>query len=82
MQIHADISNVPIIKTKVADAPALGSSMLAAISGGALANFEEAADAMVEVDRQIEPDAKTHAIYSDLIEDYKALYPALRAIRR
>jgi sugar (pentulose or hexulose) kinase len=37
---------------------------------------------MVEVDRQIEPDAKTHAIYSDLIEDYKALYPALRAIRR
>ena len=82
MQIHSDISNVPIIKTKVADAPALGSAMLAAISGGAFANFEEAADAMVEVERQIEPDAKTHAIYSDLIEDYKALYPALRAIRR
>ena len=59
MQIHADISNIPIIKTKVADAPALGRAMLAAISGGAFANFEKAADAMVEVERQLEPDAKT-----------------------
>ena len=82
MQIHADVSNLPIIKTRVADAPALGSAMLAGICGGAFSNFEQAADAMVQVERQIEPDPQRHAIYRDLISDYKALYPALRDIRR
>lgn len=82
MQIHADISNLPIIKTRVADAPALGSAMLAGICGGAFSSFEQAADAMVQVERRIEPDPDRHAVYRDLIADYKALYPALRDIRR
>mgnify|MGYP001437618076 CR=1 FL=1 len=82
MQIHADISNLPIIKTRVADAPALGSAMLAGICGGAFSSFEQAADAMVQVERRIEPDPERHAVYRDLIADYKALYPALRDIRR
>ena len=82
MQIHSDISNLPIIKTRVADAPALGSAMLAGICNGAFSNFEQAADAMVQVERRIEPNPERHATYRDLIEDYKALYPALRGIRR
>ena len=52
MQIHSDISNLPIIKTKVADAPALGSAMLAGICGGAFSSFEQAVDAMVHVDNK------------------------------
>ena len=52
MQIHADISNLPIIKTRVADAPALGSAMLAGICGGAFSSFEQAAEAMVLQERR------------------------------
>ena len=56
--------------------------MLAGICGGAFSSFEQAADAMVQVERRIEPDPERHAVYRDLIADYKALYPALRDIRR
>jgi len=33
MQIHADVANVPISFTRVGDAPALGSAILAAVGG-------------------------------------------------
>ena len=56
-------------------------ALMEGICGGAFSNFEQAADAMVQVERRIEPDSQRHAIYRDLIADYKALYPALRDIR-
>ena len=52
------------------------------ICGGAFSSLEQAADAMVWVERRIEPDPERHAVYRNLIADYKALYPALRDIRR
>src|SRR5258708_15107831 len=43
MQIHADVSGVPISLTKVADAGVLGSGLLAAVGGRTYPGIQEAA---------------------------------------
>ena len=45
MQIHADVSNVPITLTEVADAPTLGSAILAAVGAGLFPDVTTAAGA-------------------------------------
>ena len=38
VQIHSDVANVPISLTRVGDAPALGSAILAALGAGIYPN--------------------------------------------
>jgi ribulokinase len=81
MQIHADVSNLPLTLTKVPDAPLLGCAILAAVGTGAHGSIEEAADAMVKIERQIDPDPKAHAAYHPFYQSYKSHYAALTAAR-
>ncbi len=81
LQIHADVSGLPLQVTRVPDAPLLGSAMLAAIAAGLFRDMPEAAAAMVHEDRVIEPDREASAAYRPIYERYKKLYPALRDIR-
>jgi ribulose kinase len=78
MQIHADVSGVPLRLTKVADAPALGSAILAAVGSGAFSSIPEACEQMVEFTRTIEPDLSAHAEYQPLLEAYRATYAHLK----
>jgi sugar (pentulose or hexulose) kinase len=78
MQIHADVSGIPIQLTKVADAPALGSAILAAVGAGAYPSIPEACDAMVEFTRTIEPNMDRHEAYQPLLEAYRATYANLK----
>ncbi len=80
LQIHADVSGLPLTLTEVADAPALGSAILAAVGAGAYASIEEAADKMVHVARQVQPDMKAHAAYRPHYEAYKRAYGALKDV--
>ena len=80
LQIHADVSNIPLTLTRVPDAPALGSAILAAVGIGAYGSIEEAAARMVAVERRIEPSAARHAAYDDAYAAYKRAYPALARI--
>lgn len=80
MQIHADVSGIPLTLTEVADAPALGSAILAAVAAGHYSSIEEAAGAMVKVTRRIEPDMKMHEAYKPLFAAYERAYPALKSI--
>ena len=64
--------------TKVADAPALGSAILAAVGAGAFLSIPEACEQMVEFTRTIEPDLNAHAEYRPLLEAYRATYANLR----
>lgn len=82
MQIHADVSGLPLTLTEVADAPALGCAVLAAASTGHYASIEEAADAMVKTVRTIEPDPKRHSAYRPYYEAYRKAYTALGSITR
>lgn len=78
MQIHADVSGVPIRLTKVPDAPALGSAILAAVGAGHYASIPEACDQMVEFTQTLEPDMHKHRAYQPLLEAYRATYQNLK----
>ena len=79
-QIHADTAGLPLVLTEVADAPALGSAIVAAVGAGCYGNLVEASDAMVRVTRRVEPDRARHAAYQPLYEAYKDTYPAMADI--
>jgi ribulose kinase len=80
MQIHADTAGLPLVRTEVADAPALGSAILAAVGAGCYGNLIEASDAMVRVAGRVEPDRARHAAYQPFYEAYKDTYPAMAGI--
>ena len=56
MQMHADVSNLPVSFTEVPDAPALGSAILGAVGAGVYPDIHEAARNMVHTTDTIEPD--------------------------
>jgi ribulokinase len=80
LQIHADTAGVPLVLTEVADAPVLGSAILAAVGAGCYGNMVEASDAMVCAVRRIEPDQARHQAYQPFYQAYKDTYPAIADI--
>jgi len=80
MQMHADVSNVPVTLTKVSEAPVLGGAMLAAVGAGVYEDVGEAADAMVHAERTIEPDAGRHEEYRFYLDRYIETYPQMKGL--
>ncbi len=81
LQIHADVSNLPFTLTEVADAPALGCAILAAVGAGHYPDIPTAAEAMVHITRVVEPNPETHEAYRPFYEAYRNLYRPLREAR-
>ena len=81
LQTHADVSGLPLVLTEVADAPALGSAILAACAAGRFGAIGEAAGAMVRTRAVVEPNAGRHAVYRELYDRYSRLYDAARSVR-
>ncbi len=77
LQIHADVSGLPLSLTEVADAPTLGSAILAAVGAGLYDDIADASDAMVKVTRTVEPSAEAHRAYRPYFEAYRDTYGAL-----
>lgn len=77
MQTHADVSNLPITFTEVADAAVLGSAILAAVGAGVYPNVQDAAHHMVHTSYSIEPNAQRHQEYQFYVEKYIATYPLM-----
>lgn len=80
MQIHADVSNLPIVLTRVPDAAALGSAILGATAGGVFGAPSEGAQAMVRVADRIEPRPDVHEAYRFYVDTYIATYRQVRAL--
>lgn len=79
MQMHADVSNMPIYLTRTGDmAPVLGSAMLAAIGAGVFPDIQTAAGNMVHVERTVEPDPEAHGEYSFYMERYTETYEQMK----
>jgi FGGY-family pentulose kinase len=78
MQLHADISNVPISFTKVGEGPVLGSAMLAAVGAGMYPDLKAASDKMVHTERTIEPDQERHEQYQFYVDRYIEMYPKVK----
>jgi len=81
LQIHSDVSNLPLTITKNPDAPLLGCAILAAVGVGIYEDIPTAIEQMVQIDRVIEPNSQVNAEYQPFYEAYKASYVGLRNIR-
>ncbi len=80
MQMHADVSNVPISFTKVTEGPVLGSAILAAAGAKVYPSVTAAAQNMVTVERTIQPDPARHEEYRFYVDRYIETYPLLRDV--
>ncbi|MDQ3507781.1 MAG: FGGY family carbohydrate kinase [Actinomycetota bacterium] len=78
MQMHADVSNLPISFTKVSEGPVLGAAMLAAVGAGIYPDVQTASANMVHTERTIEPNAEAHEEYKFYMDRYVETYPKMR----
>jgi FGGY-family pentulose kinase len=79
LQIHADILQKPVHLARESEVCALGAAMAAAVAAGFYNDFDEAAHAMVAIERLVEPDPANAAVYDDLFVRYVDLYRRLNA---
>lgn len=77
LQIHADVLGRPIYLTREVESCALGAAMSAAVSAGLYPDFDRAAQAMVAIERTIEPNPAHRGVYDDLFGRYVKTYEAL-----
>ncbi|MGZ4388285.1 MAG: FGGY-family carbohydrate kinase [Gaiellaceae bacterium] len=78
MQMHADVSDLRIERTRVPEVVALGAAVLAAVGAGAYADVPAAARAMVSSLDVIEPDAGRHEEYAFYCDQAIATYHGLK----
>ncbi len=82
LQIHADVSNVPITLTRNPDAPLLGCAILSAVGAGFYQDIPSAVETMVQIESTVEPNTDHHEAYKPFLESYKKTYSTLRNIRK
>ncbi len=78
IQMHADVSGVPIALTEVGDAVVLGTCMIASVGAGLYKDLHEAAKNMVHEIDVLEPDQQRHDEYQFYFEKYCETYPKLQ----
>jgi ribulose kinase len=77
LQIHADILKQPVHLTRESESCALGSAMTAAVAAGFYRDFDEAAGAMVAIEKVVEPNPDHAGVYDELFARYVDLYGRL-----
>lgn len=78
-QINADIIGRTHVTLAIAEGPALGAALLAAVGTGAYPSVAEACRAAIATRDSIEPQPAATEIYNRFYPVYRALYPALKA---
>lgn len=78
--IFADVTGKNICLPKNTEASALGAAIAAAVGAGWYRSFQEAANAMTGIRKQIKPDLVNHRKYQELFPTYKKLYPCLKSV--
>jgi L-ribulokinase len=75
VQIYADVTGKPMALTGVAQAPALGSAMHAAVAAGVYPDIQAAARKMARLSGEVvKPIQANQVIYDKLYAEYKTLY--------
>ncbi|MBQ2608904.1 MAG: xylulokinase [Butyrivibrio sp.] len=73
----ANILNVEVDVPSCEEGPGMGGAMLAMVACGAYKSVEEAAAAIVKVDKTEKPDPELVAKYEARYQQFKTIYPAL-----
>jgi xylulokinase len=77
-QIIANVLGRSVKLAREQESTALGAGIHAAAAVGLHKNIRAAADAMTGTEKSFEPDAKSHARYSEIFEVYRSIYPGLK----
>lgn len=77
-EIIASASGLVLEEINIDEGPALGAAILAGVGTGTYKDVREASDAIIKVERTVEPNAEWSKIYAELYQVYKDLYPALK----
>jgi xylulokinase len=81
-QIIADTSGKKVLNMSSDEASSLGAGISAAVGSGWFSSFEEAANKMVQVKGITGPIPKNSDRYSNQLNVYREIYPAIRGIRK
>jgi xylulokinase len=81
LRICASVLEVPIERTVTDEGSAFGAALLGGVAGGVFPDVGEAVVAAVRASDVVDPDSRWVEAYARLHEQYRALYPALRAVR-
>jgi xylulokinase len=77
-QIRADVTSLPVERSAVADASAVGAAILAAVASGAWPDVATAARRVGAVDETIDPQPAMRQAYDDAHARYRRLFSALK----
>ena len=80
LQMHADVSNIPIVLTNVSEGPVLGSAMVASVGAGFYPDIPTASRAMTSVRETIRPNPEAHEQYKFNYQAYKDSYQAMKEL--
>jgi FGGY-family pentulose kinase len=80
MQMHADVSNIPIAFTKVSEGPVLGAAICAAVGAGMYPDIPSAVTGMVDTERTIEPSRERHEEYQFFLDRYIESYDQMKDV--
>ncbi|MCF2706074.1 xylulose kinase [Arcanobacterium haemolyticum] len=80
MQMHADVTGVPLSLPSNTEGPLMGGAILASVAAGIHPTIGDAAKEMVSVERVIEPNMEAYEQYDFFYKRYVDLYSALAPI--
>lgn len=80
MQNKADVSGCVVEAPRLEEATALGAAILAGTGVGVYQDLQEAAQRVYRPGRVFEPETKNVALYAELFEIYRDIYPALKGV--
>ena len=80
LKIVSSVLGLPLQRTAIDEGAAYGAALLAGVADGVFTDIDEAVNACVRVQEEIEPDPEWKRVYDEGYERYRALYPALRPL--
>jgi xylulokinase len=81
LKLRAALSGRRFHVMRCQEAVCLGTAMLAGVAMGTYSSFEQAARQLVREESVVEPDPALASAYARQAQQYRALYPALAAVR-
>lgn len=79
-KIFANVLNVKLDILESEQGPGMGGAMLAAVACGEYSSVEDICDKLVKVVDTVEPDPEIAARYEARYQQYRKIYPALKAV--
>ena len=80
LRILATALGVPISRSLVDEGAAFGAALLGGVAAGVWRDAGEAIAATVRISETVPPEPEWSGVYTEMLERYRALYPAIRAV--